>query len=59
MEGWEYCVDPNATDSVNPDSTVPSLTETDLLDRCVGDWYVCLHLACLSNHPCESQRLDF
>ena len=38
MEGWEYCIDPNATASVEADSTAPSLTETDPLDRCVGDW---------------------
>lgn len=41
VEGWEYCIDPNATDTVEPDSTAPSLTETDLLGRCVGDFNVC------------------
>ena len=44
--GWEYCIEPIATDSIEADSdtanqsnyTGPSLTEADLIKKCEGDW---------------------
>ena len=44
--GWEYCIEPIVTDSIEADSdtanqsnyTGPSLMEADLIKKCEGDW---------------------
>lgn len=44
--GWEYCIDPKASDGVETDSitanqsnyTGLSLTEADYISKCEGDW---------------------
>ena len=37
---WDYCVDPNATQVVEPHSNEPLLTEKPKMNVCEGDWWV-------------------